>query len=286
MIFLYNSGMALSPTPNIAPDQQTYALIADLIRQFSGSSEDFISVLHQERISHLSYSRLSAVEFCPQRYSIEYILMADQEANPEYFNKGKTFHQLAADVYNGMAQHQPLDPCQLVERIEEDFDGENRKHLLNALILLLANLWEGYEVVGIEQPFVMPLGPDLPPCVGVIDLILRKGNQFLVIDHKTGRDFPSLDGFQLAIYREYIQNQFAGSTCETYFDCYRWVNHLDRIRKPAFQRSHLSSNLTRAAINQRFSAGYEIIQRLETTRSAPHTGECYRCPHRKFCWRS
>jgi CRISPR/Cas system-associated exonuclease Cas4 (RecB family) len=266
------------------PAQDIFQTITDLMGQYAGDSDGFVTTLRSERIPHLSYSRLSSVEFCPQRYYIEYILMADEGANPEYFNKGKAFHRLAAEVYTGMAHHESPEPTSLANQIGDEFEGENRDHLLNAAQLLLENLWQDYEVVGVEQPFVMLLEPDLPPCVGVIDLILRRGDQFVVIDHKTGRAFPKLDGFQLAVYQEYIRQTYGVETCQSFFDCYRWVNHLGRIRKPAFQRSEVISGQSLDGIRRRFSDGYEIIRNLDHKKSIPRTGECYLCSHRKFCW--
>jgi hypothetical protein len=264
--------------------QDIYQTITNLISFYGGDSDEFIINLHSEQIPHLSYSRLSAVEFCPLRYYIEYVLMADTGTMPEYFNKGKAFHRLAANVYSSLAQGNPPDPAALTQAIEEEFIGENRDQLTNGLQLLLDHLWDGYEVVGVEQPFVMLFEADMPPCVGVIDLILRRGEEYVVIDHKTGRAFPKLDGFQLAIYQEYIRQTYGAESCLSYFDCYRWVNNLGRIRKPAFQRTEVVTQHTWQSIQQRFGNGFEVIRKLDDIRSIPRTGECFLCPHRKYCW--
>jgi predicted RecB family nuclease len=78
-------------------------------------------------------------------------------------------------------------------------------------------------VVGVEEPFVISLGRDLPPCIGVADLILRRGSTFALVDYKTGKNFSGADELQLVLYREYVRRRYGASRCLTIVDEYRWV---------------------------------------------------------------
>jgi hypothetical protein len=138
--------------------------------------------------------------------------------------------------------------------------------------------------VSIEQPFVMALDAQLPPCVGVIDLVLQRAGTFILIDHKTGHDFYPEDELQMAIYLEYMQRQFGAVACEFYYDHYRWVTNLARIRKPAFQRKHVSlppSYWQNALV--RIRSAYQLMQQIKDGKKARRYGECFRCPYRTHC---
>lgn len=74
---------------------------------------------------------------------------------------------------------------------------------------------------------------------GVIDLVLRKGKRFAVVDHKTGKAFWPQDPMQLAIYREHLLREYGPVQVRAFFDAYRWVNDLRRIRTPAHQRTRV-----------------------------------------------
>jgi hypothetical protein len=131
----------------------------------------------------------------------------------------------------------------------------------------------------------MDIAPDLPPCVGVIDLVLQRDGSLILLDHKTGRDFFAEDALQMAIYVEYMRRQFGDVPCAFYYDHYRWVNNLERIRKPAFQRNPVTphANPWPAAL-ERIRAGYRKIEEIRARKRAERTGECFRCPYRGTCW--
>ena len=90
---------------------------------------------------------------------------------------------------------------------------------------------------------MLSIHEDLPPFFGIIDLVLRKGDSYIVVDHKTGGDFNDLDSMQLIFYREFIRKEYNSKKVDAYFDQYRWVNNLMRIRKPAFIRSKVPIKL-------------------------------------------
>jgi hypothetical protein len=250
----------------------------------NNDADSFITALRQKRIPHLSFSQVAAVEFCPYRYYLQYVRLLEPHPTPDYFIKGKTLHQVIARTYQYLKDNESIESQHLQGLIDSHFHGESVHHLHNALRTVLENLWEGYEVVGIEQPFVMLINPDLPPCVGVIDLILRKGEQFIVVDHKTGRDFYEQDVLQMTLYGEYIYKNYPTVECSFYYDQYRWVNNLHRIRKPAFTRTPLIlESINRQHTMNRMWSGHQKIEELKRNGNAERTGSCYICPYRKMC---
>jgi hypothetical protein len=116
------------------------------------------------------------------------------------------------------------------------------------------------------------------------DLVLRKGENFVIVDHKTGRDFSPQDELQMAIYVEYIRREYGGKECPFYYDHYRWVNNLQRIRKPAFQRTRvvLPKRYWEAA-EARIHAAQRTIERIRRQGWGVRNGQCFRCPYRGVC---
>jgi len=168
--------------------------------------------------------------------------------------------------------------------IDKHLDVGHGIHLRNAVTLLVDNVCPSHEVVAIEKPFVMSLGKNLPPLVGVIDLILRKGDTFMVIDHKTGKEFYGQDDLQLILYREHVLRTYRPKVCRAYFDQYRWVNNLQRIRYPAFQRS--PATLGRWAWKhavERIQEAYRDIRRIEKEGTTHRSELCYMCPMSDVC---
>jgi hypothetical protein len=266
---------------------QAYSAIQDLIAKCAGDSDRFAEKLRAERIPHLSFSQVTTVEACPYRYYLQYVRGIDPEPVPDYFTKGKLLHQLIArDYSNGHGQY--FDRLSTRPDYEDEvalqFSDENLAHLLNALELHRQNAWRDAEVVGVEHPFVMRVDESLPPMVGVIDLVLKSDDGFLLVDHKTGRNFYPDDELQVAIYARYILQAYGGLNSRLFYDHYRWVKNLARIRKPAFQRVEVRAEPTHWPQDlARIRAAYGKIQTILDNGSAPRHGECFRCPYRGMC---
>lgn len=264
---------------------QDYLLIQELIAGLGGRSDEFVARLQRDEISHISFSQVTTVEFCEYRYYLQYIRMLEPDPTPDYFTKGKLFHQIVASYYQGN-DGEVENPCdKAFSVIAENYRGENQRHLENAFLVHLENSWSECEVIAVEHPFVLNISTSLPPCVGVIDLIVKKNDTYIIVDHKTGRDFYPQDELQMAIYVEYVRRFFGQVDCAFYYDHYRWINNLNRIRKPAFQRDSIevNSDAWRQAL-ARISSANETINRIRTTRRAFKNGECFRCPYRKTCY--
>jgi hypothetical protein len=268
----------------LAGSTQHLETILSIIEQSRASSDQFAETLRRDQIPHLSFSQITTVESCQYRYVLQYVRMVDPVPIPDYFTKGKLLHQMIAISYERAARGQPVYLDDLLPLIDRQFQGDTQRHLNNACILHLKNRWQDCQVIAVEKPFAMLVDPELPACVGVIDLILQKSGTFILVDHKTGRNFTPQDPLQMAIYVEYIQREFGGVVCEFYYDHYRWVNNLDRIRKPAFQRDGVPvSAADWPSALDRIRSGYETIRQLKAGRPALRNGQCFRCPYRKSC---
>jgi hypothetical protein len=260
--------------------------ILAVIAESHEDADHFAETLRHRRIPHLSFSQITAVEFCPYRYYLEYIKLVELDPVPLYFTKGKLLHQIIASVYQKTAAGEPVRMEEYEDLIDRELEGDHRSHLRNAITVHFDHRWADSQVVSIEKPFVMDIGAALPPCVGVIDLVLKKDSGFILIDHKTGHSFYPEDELQMAIYVEYMRRQFGEVACQFYYEHYRWVNHLGRIRKPAFQRNQVSlpaSSWTAAL--ERIRAGYRMIEQIQNGKRAEKIGECFRCPYRGMCWK-
>ncbi len=268
-----------------APQTDQIAAILSVIEQTKGNSDQFAETLRHNHIPHLSFSQVSTVEFCRQRYYLQYEQLIDPEPMPDYFTKGKLLHQVIAASYSNMAEGRPVDPELYFVLIQRYYQGDSATHLQNAVSVHLDNMWQDCQVVAVEEPFVMQIDERLPPVVGVIDLILKQNGNYILIDHKTGRDFYPQDELQMAIYVEYARQRYGGDNFRFFYEHYRWVRNLKRIRKPAFQRTEviLPSYYWQLAL-QRIHSGFRRIEEVKTTQRAPKEGECYRCPYLHVCW--
>jgi ATP-dependent exoDNAse (exonuclease V) beta subunit len=263
---------------------QSLSEIQALLQTAGGDAERFLLSMKAAQLPSLSFSKVSTVESCQYRFYLQYILHLEPDPIPDYFTKGKLLHTVIAHSYHNYSNHLAVDLEEHFKLIGQVCSGENQIHLMNAARLHLENLWEEVEVVGIEMPFALLVDASLPPVIGVIDLILRRGGRYFIIDHKSGRNFYPPDELQMAIYREYIRHQFEVEECEFFYEHYRWVRNLQRIRKPAFLRSAVNLPLDgwQASLD-RIRRAYGLIQRIREGKDAPKNGDCYRCPYRKNC---
>jgi len=257
--------------------------IQALIDQCEGDSDAFVDRLHQSKLTHISFSQVYSFETCPRQYYLRYILGKEITPTPEYFVKGKALHRTIARAYRAYSEGQSFD-----EEIIQ-YDGVSRfsqagNHLRNGYLTLLQNMLPSDEVLGIEKPFVFLMENEIPPVVGVIDLILRLGDTLILIDHKTGRDFYQPDILQMAVYLSYLRSTGFKGNCGFYYDSYRWVENLARIRKPAFNRHQMEISDNEVEIQaKRLIAGYEGIRNLRQGKLPEMKGECFRCAYRNYC---
>lgn len=258
--------------------------IQSLIAAAKENADRFVPALRRERVPHLSFTQISTVESCEYRYYMEYVLGLEPDPIPEYFTKGKLLHQVIAGTYEKLRQNQPASRPDQIAFLRKEYQGSNRHHLENSVEVMHQNLWQDVQVLAIEHPFVMVLDEGLPPFVGVIDLVLEHGDKLYLIDHKTGRRFYERDAMQMALYQAYARRSFGRDRIHAFYDQYRWVENLARIRKPAFQRTEIAvtDESVRRGIRRAHSA-YSRIESIRARDGAGKTGPCYACPYRRTC---
>jgi predicted RecB family nuclease len=261
-----------------------YREILRVLNTHRGGVKSLVDKLDEAGLHHLSYSKVACLESCPYCYFLQYVRKVKPKYEPYYFAKGRMFHQAAAQIYRQYSRGKDLcaDDIGAIARLATDC--EFRVHLTNAVETLRQNAFSDWDVVGIEKIFTLDLGREMPPVVGVIDLVLKKGNVYAVVDHKTGKDFRRQDPMQLAIYREYVNREYGPERCMAYFDSYRWVNNLSRIRKPVFEREVVRFRPESwGKVLRRLQKGYHQMLKIEYDRDAPGTGFCDWCSMNTVC---
>ena len=259
--------------------------IRSIIRGNKGDTDRTIKALLSSRVPHLSYSRVATFEFCPRAYYLEYVRHVRLVPEPEYFRKGRVFHRAAQRLYSSVSPSGARSPLN-GNSLRGVKKAEDKRHLRNAVALMLENRWgPDWEIVGVECPFVVSLHDELPPLFGVIDLILKNGSRYAVVDHKTGASFREQDPLQLVLYREFVRAEFGAATVDAYFDQYRWVNNLDRVRKPAFVRNkvRVGSGEAGKAIT-RVRRSHKGMRGIEGLPERSDIEKCYGCRFRLVCY--
>ena len=260
--------------------------LARRLAKWKGTIGAFSRMLDREGVPYLSFSKVTCVEFCSYRYLLEYVQLRRPTPTPDYFLKGQAFHEAVARLYRIVSRRRLPDEAALLARLTKRVKWQSAD-LNNAVRLAIQNVYCGWDVIGVEEPFVLCVGRRLPPCVGVVDLILRRGSTFAVVDHKTAKKFNGADELQLALYREYARRRYEARRCLTIVDEYRWVPDLTRIRKPAFQRTPIRiDRSTWSQAKRRLANAHEAIREIEANRDAVADGECFLCPFKPMCPRA
>jgi len=258
--------------------------VAEAWGAWRGGMATFSRMLEREGVAYLSFSKVSSLEFCPQRYWLEYVERVKVRPEPKYFVKGRLLHEAAAKLHRARARGRSVALDPLCRPIEKKLDEQDARHVRNAVELMHRQVDDAWEVVAVEEGFVLDLGRELPPLLGIVDLVVRQGDEFAVIDHKGGRRFNEPDRLQLVLYAEHVRRRYGAERCAAHFDQYRWVNNLDRVRKPASCRTTVK--LPKGAWNaaaKRIDQRFRQMRKIEKTGDAAGTGECMICPFRDLC---
>lgn len=271
--------------------EESNEMIRKALIEFHSDSQKFITFLHNNNLPHLSYSQISSLNFCQYRYYLKYVKKFEIET-PIYFERGRAFHEIAATVYHDIREIGTVVKENLNSIIEDCSDEETIAYLWNATSILLENLWDGYEIVAIEEPFALTVAPNQPLLVGIVDLILRKGDVFILIDHKTGKKFQDFQDWeemiypqhlQLSIYTRYLIEAYKPRTYKLYIDQYRWIKRVNRARRPLFARVEISDNYINRDINRVLLSSLKEMEEIKQTDQAVPRGPCFMCPYKKVC---
>ena len=96
--------------------------------------------------------------------------------------------------------------------------------------------------------------------------------------HKTGKSFNDHDPCQLVLYAEHVERLHNARVTAGFFDEYRLVPNLDRIRKPAFRRTEvrLSKRMLPPLI-RKYKSAWEMIQDLKKGDPPLAAYDCWFC---------
>jgi len=242
--------------------------------EWSRSFPSFIRWLDSEGVPYLSHSRVADYVRCPACYYRRYVLGEKTESQAMLL--GTLFHNAAASFYKAKSA---LEADTLFSRLKASkLDEDRHGPLRNAITLLCQNRHSDCEVVSIEEPFFLDLAPGLPPIIGIADLVIRNGKLLAVVDHKTGKSFNDHDPNQLVLYAEHVGRLHNARVNAGFFDEYRLVPNLDRIRKPAFRRTEvrLSKKMLPPLI-RRYKSAWMEIQLLKQGTQPPAAYDCWFC---------
>lgn len=237
----------------------------------------FVDRLDRERVPYLSHSKIDCLERCPGCYYRQYILGECEQSNA--MELGLLFHLAAKNLYTSLRKGLLLKPAQLLNRKKtKRLLKEDRLKLMHALTQLSAHHWAGYEITSIEELFFMELAAGLPPIIGITDIVLRRTDSVIVVDHKTSKSFNNRDPAQLVLYAEHIRRQQNTQCVVGVFDEYRLVPDLAKIRKPAFRRTPVSVDRSLLpALVRRYRQAWKQIQSIDRDGRPEPSPDCWKC---------
>jgi RecB family exonuclease len=258
----------------ISSKKKSAAALERAWSEWPRSFPSFIRSLDSEEVPYLSHSRVADYVRCPACYYSRYILGEKTESQAMLL--GTLFHNAAASFYKAKRapEADKLFSRLGVSKLDEDRHGP----LQNAITLLCQNRHSDCEVVSIEEPFFLDLAPGLPPIIGIADLVIRKGKSLVVVDHKTGKSFNDHDPAQLVLYAEHVGRLHNTRVSAGFFDEYRLVPNLDRIRKPAFRRTEVRLNKEMLPpLIRRYKSAWKEIQLLQMGEPPSAAYDCWFC---------
>lgn len=178
-------------------------------------------------IKHISFSEYRLYASCPFRHALEKQLGYEQGSN-EYLMFGSALHSSIEEIVNKKI-NRILYEKTFTKFLEQESNPATVKSYFGrqwikqgTAILQELNFFERFkdwEVVGVEYPLYEPLYTTDDKEVnfkGVIDLVLKKDDKYLILDWKSALNPWNLDkkledkGFfgQLALYKHFYSKKF------------------------------------------------------------------------------
>jgi putative RecB family exonuclease len=149
---------------------------------------------------HLSFSQISTYLMCPLKYCFTYVEKVPFTFTPISLAFGSGMHKVVEQYYRAHIEGETLPADTMSEKFkrywltekdkrEIDFNGGSEEETLTMAEKLIGVFCEKVspmQVLGVERPFSVTLGEDLPPLIGAIDLIESDwtGN-IAIVDLKT-----------------------------------------------------------------------------------------------------
>lgn len=144
---------------------------------------------------HLSHSQVSGFTDCPRRWHYSHVEQAPRERTSIALLLGSALHEAAAQANEAALAG---TTCDAVASFSSAFDAalttspvpvhgqEEASDLRTKGIALAAAYKPPPDIIGVEQPFILTLAPDLPPVTGRIDLIRKdEAGRLILADLKS-----------------------------------------------------------------------------------------------------
>jgi CRISPR/Cas system-associated exonuclease Cas4 (RecB family) len=257
---------------------------------------------------HISVSQIRTYLRCPRSFELRYVLGAKPAFKPVPFAFGTSFHAALARFYLAVKEDGAPLPLQLVNdafrdawqrELEADLplqadDDEpaDTGALVDKGIEMLAvfhdhavkNL-DGVKVEAVEQPFSVSLtDPDTgvemeEKLVGALDLVLKKGRKWQIVEHKSSSRRFSDDQIKYDIqptaYRLAGKATGMGDVKVTY-------QIVTKARSSVLQVVDLVRNEEDELEFQRIAVG--VMRAVDASAFPPVRGwQCRSCPHARAC---
>jgi putative RecB family exonuclease len=255
---------------------------------------------------HVSFTQLDQYLRCPLKYKLTYIDRFPPDFVPAALAFGSGIHGAAAFFLRGAQQGKPpsLDDVQAyfggywaLETQHKPIrfgEKDTKESLLDLATRMLAVFVKEQrseaEVVGVEQPFDVPLidqetGEVLDRAlVGTLDLVEREADgRLVVVDLKTSaRKYTDLQveaSLQLSVYSyATAMNGLADQE-----DLRLRFDVLTKTKQPEFHRYWTQRD--RAANVRLFHLAAEILHAIEQGVFVPNPGwQCKECQYKARCW--
>ena len=244
----------------------------------------FVDRLDKAKTPYLSHSKLTLHERCPRCYHRIYVLGQKEES--EAMRLGTTFHHAANKFYETYpAGKLPTVPSLLKSIDKTGLSKDSIVLLRNGLEILRKNRWEGHEVVSSEDPFFFELASNLPPIIGVSDPILKRGDTWIVVDHKTSKSFNNHDPSQLVLYAANLRRAHDTSCVIGVYDNYKLVPDLTKLVKLPFRRIPVSVDRSLLPpLVKRYKKAWKSIRVMRLDRKPEPSPECWMCRSSGSSW--
>lgn len=253
---------------------------------------------------HLSWSQVSTMRSCPQKFFYSYIARPPKDFIASSMKFGSAIHTGLEHFFRSRMEGAKVDHQAMLEAYQnawrqEDEPGVPIRFNKNEDEATLQSTAEGMfkaflqgpmaeipgEIIGIEESFRSPLSDDLPDVVARVDLIYAHGGSIHLVDFKTSRSrwnpakvAEAAD--QLRLY-EILSSDISGDTpVELHFGV------LTKAKKPVFElcdvpppESHVTNVLH---ICDTFRQLYSAMK-AGNFYPAPSPQNCATCPFKSRC---
>ena len=255
---------------------------------------------------HVSFTQIDQYLRCPLKYKFTYVDRLEPEFVPAALAFGSGIHGAAAFLFRGTAEGAPPSLADVQAFFEAYWqletgtrpirfgEKDTKESLLDLAGRMLAVLYRnqepGTEILGVEQPFDVPLidldtGEVLDRAlVGTLDLIERDAEgRIVVVDLKTSaRKYTDLQvdaSLQLSVYSyATAMNGLADQE-----DLRLRFDVLTKTKQPELCRYWTQRD--RAANLRLFRLAAEVLHAIEAGVFHPNPGwQCKDCPFRSRCW--